>query len=85
MPNTRGHIRAILPKVLRILPINDVLFPCGMVTHLARDLSEIEVVEDALKSDWLIGAVQQHKGNSSADGKAFYKTGCLGNIKQVTD
>jgi len=85
MPDSRDHVRAVLPKTLHILPVDDVLFPCGIVTHIARDPWEIEVIESALQGDWLIGAVQRQEGKPSAADKAFYKTGCLGSIKQVTD
>ncbi|SDR63765.1 hypothetical protein SAMN05519103_09013 [Rhizobiales bacterium GAS113] len=83
-----GSDRALtsLPKALRVLPVSDgVLFPRGILKLTIQKPKDIELVDDAMRSDRLIGVVQSDEEDPSVSKPAFYRTGCLGRVKQFTD
>jgi Lon protease-like protein len=75
-----------LPKALRVLPVSDgVLFPRGILRLAVEEPEDIELVNDAMRSDRLIGVVQSGEDVQSVPEPTFYRTGCLGRVKQFTD
>lgn len=80
------HVLASLPKSLRILRVTKgVLFPRGVLTPLLREPRDLELVDDALEGDRLIGVVLSREDPCAGSEPAHYQTGCLGRIKQFTD
>jgi Lon protease-like protein len=77
-----GHTPIDLPRSLRILPVSDgVLFPRGILEVVLRDPHDVDIIDDAMGSDRLVGVVQTNHETKPA----FYRTGCLGRVKQWTD
>jgi Lon protease-like protein len=75
-----------LPKALRVLPVSDgVLFPRGILELALQEPHDIELINDAMGSDRLIGVVQSNEDDGSVSESTFYRTGCLGRVKQFTD
>jgi len=75
-----------LPKALRVLPVSiGVLFPRGILRVGVQEPRDIELVNDAMRSDRLIGVVQSNDDDGSISEPTFYRTGCLGRLKQFTD
>src|SRR6202043_501310 len=62
-----------------------VLFPHGILELALQEPHDIELINDAMGSDRLIGVVQSDEDDRSVSESTFYRTGCLGRVKQFTD
>jgi uncharacterized protein len=68
------------------LPVSEgVLFPRGILEVAFREPHDIELIDAAMRSDRLIGVVQSNEDDGSVSEPTFYRTGCLGRVKQFTD
>ncbi len=75
-----------LPKALRVLPVSEgVLFPFSILEVTIHKPQDLELVDDTMRSDRLVGVVQSKEIDPSVSEPAFYRTGCLGYVKQFTD
>jgi Lon protease-like protein len=80
------RVPASLPKALRVLPVSDgVLFPRGILRLVVEAPEDIELVNEAMRGDRLIGVVQSGEDDRSVSDPTYYRTGCLGRVKQFTD
>ena len=75
-----------LPDVLPVFPLDGVLLlPRG---HLPLNIFEpryIAMVEDALRTNRLIGMIQPNGDNKGNNSRPLFKTGCAGRIVQFQE
>lgn len=74
------------PKTLRVFPLSNVLLLPG--GHLPLNIFEprfLEMIDDALRTDRLIGMIQNAPHQSSKQDLDLFKTGCAGRITQFDE
>jgi len=75
-----------LPLILPVFPLSSAfLLPSG---HLPLNIFEpryLQMVEDVLADDRMIGMIQPHPGQEGQDKPALVKTGCAGKIIEFSE
>ncbi len=71
-----------LPDTLPIYVIDNALLPGGELPLELSSVSDLALVQHALKTDQLIGLVQARKSSSQSD---IFSTGCAGRIRQYRE
>ena len=70
-----------LPKTLPIFPLNNfIIFPKTTVPLNIFEPRYIEMINDSMKSDKLIGMIQPKILNSKLNNQDLHNIGCLGKI-----
>jgi Lon protease-like protein len=73
--------RKNLPRILPVFPIsNFIIFPKTTVPLNIFEQRYIEMINDSMKSDKLIGMIQPKNLNSSNADQELHNIGCLGKI-----
>tara|TARA_B100000787_G_scaffold138023_1_gene106866 strand:- start:174 stop:815 length:642 start_codon:yes stop_codon:yes gene_type:complete len=74
-----------LPKIISIFPLsNFIIFPDTTVPLNIFEPRYVEMINDSLKKDKLIGLIQPKNSNINSD-IDLHETGCLGKIISFTD
>ena len=76
-----------LPKIIPIFPLsNFIMFPGTSVPLNIFEPRYIDMINDSMKSDKLIGMIQPKKMNDSSNNTPnLHKVGCLGKITSFKD
>ena len=76
-----------LPKIIPVFPLsNFIMFPGTSVPLNIFEPRYIDMINDSMKSDKLIGMIQPKKINDSSNNiPNLHKVGCLGKITSFKD
>ena len=70
-----------LPKIIPVFPLsNFIIFPNTTVPFNIFEPRYIDMINDSMKSDKLIGMIQPRNSNNEISPPELYSVGCLGKI-----
>ena len=70
-----------LPKIISVFPLsNFIIFPNTTVPLNIFEPRYIDMINDSMKSEKLIGMIQPKKSNNKTTSPELYSVGCLGKI-----
>ena len=73
--------KKILPKEIPVFPLsNFIIFPKTTVPLNIFEPRYLDMVNDAMKSNKLIGMIQPKTSNDQSDIPSLHEVGCLGKI-----
>ena len=78
--------KKILPKEIPVFPLsNFIIFPNTTVPLNIFEPRYLEMVNDAMKSNKLIGMIQPKTSNDQSDIPSLHEVGCLGKITTFSE
>ena len=70
-----------LPKILPVFPLsNFIIFPKTTVPLNIFEARYIDMINDSMKSNKLIGMIQPKESGNELNGPVLHKIGCVGKI-----